>query len=81
MSIATVEQLTDFDTFCKEVIATFTLAYKNGMGTDVLTEITAVSTAVAANGYNPVADLAAINALNKVISDLIIAKNTITAKT
>jgi hypothetical protein len=80
MAEATAAQLADFNTFCKEVVATFTLAYKNGMGIDIMTEITAFTAAVAADGYNPAADLAAINSLNKVISDLITAKNQITVK-
>ena len=66
--------------FNQLVFQTIQLAFQNGIGQDALTAIGAVTGAVAASGANPEADMAALQAINKIISDLHTARLAVQAQ-
>lgn len=70
----------DFLAFQKLVFLTVHQALTNPeMGGDILAAVAAITGAVVTSGANPAADLAALQSLNKIVSDLVAAKAQVVA--
>ena len=71
--------LADLSKFNELIFQTVNAAFAAGLESDILTAIGSITGAVVARGLDPVADMAALQALNKIIADLAKARAQIIA--